>query len=242
MKAGSAFIYHLSEGTDPELIEEYELARAQKLLRPRFCGIHCTALGPDQFRDWEQIVEEIRRTGGRGGGGERNDRLVPLLEPVALPRDDRRGLGQGQGDARLPRRRLVALGLKNLLGELKVADMWNRTHLDEASRPRSCARWPLATRPPFITVATGKNDAREALKDRAREQLGTNQGRQRRVRAHPPVRAGRGDRRPRPVRPRCRSVHPVGGSPSTLPPQWNTSASAGVASAATAPRPFAGRT
>jgi hypothetical protein len=31
MKAGSAFIYYLAEGTDPALIDEYELARAQKL-------------------------------------------------------------------------------------------------------------------------------------------------------------------------------------------------------------------
>ena len=41
------------------LIGEYELARTRRILRPRFCGIHCTALGGPQFQEWEQIVEDI---------------------------------------------------------------------------------------------------------------------------------------------------------------------------------------
>ena len=41
------------------LIGEYELARERKILRPRFCGIHCTALGEPQFEEWEQIAEDI---------------------------------------------------------------------------------------------------------------------------------------------------------------------------------------
>jgi hypothetical protein len=59
MEAGNAFIYHLSEGTEPVLLEEYELARKRKILPPRFCGIHCTALGEPQFEQWERIVEQI---------------------------------------------------------------------------------------------------------------------------------------------------------------------------------------
>jgi 5-methylthioadenosine/S-adenosylhomocysteine deaminase len=36
MKDRNAFIYHLSEGTDPVLVDEYELARTRMILRPRF--------------------------------------------------------------------------------------------------------------------------------------------------------------------------------------------------------------
>ena len=59
MKDRNALIYHLSEGTDPVLIDNYELARTRRILRPRFCGIHCTALGEPQFREWEQIAGDI---------------------------------------------------------------------------------------------------------------------------------------------------------------------------------------
>jgi hypothetical protein len=72
MRAGSAFVYHLAEGTDPVLIAEYELARARKILRPRFCGIHCTALGEPQFDEWED-----RR-------GDRRVRALILLVHGAL--------------------------------------------------------------------------------------------------------------------------------------------------------------
>jgi 5-methylthioadenosine/S-adenosylhomocysteine deaminase len=41
------------------LIEEYELARSREILRPRFCGIHCTALGEPQFDEWVRIAEDI---------------------------------------------------------------------------------------------------------------------------------------------------------------------------------------
>ena len=38
-------------------------------------------------------------------------------------------------------------GSKNLLGELKVADLWNTTSSPASSRPRRSARWPRATPP-----------------------------------------------------------------------------------------------
>ena len=39
-------------------------------------------------------------------------------------------------------------GSKNVLGELKVADVWNRTHLGGEFSAEECARWPRATPPP----------------------------------------------------------------------------------------------
>jgi 5-methylthioadenosine/S-adenosylhomocysteine deaminase len=44
MKAGNAFIYHLSEGTDPALVNEYRKMREEDCLQPRLNAIHCTAL------------------------------------------------------------------------------------------------------------------------------------------------------------------------------------------------------
>jgi hypothetical protein len=110
MKNGNAFVYHLSEGTDPVLIDEYELARSRRILRPRFCGIHCTALGEPQFEEWEQIAEDI--DAAEDVEGARTARSsVALLESVALPRHHRCRRGQGQGHARLPRLGLVAVRL-----------------------------------------------------------------------------------------------------------------------------------
>ena len=52
MDEGNAFIYHLSEGTDPALRAEYDAMGAHGCIAPRFVGIHCTALGDEQFADW----------------------------------------------------------------------------------------------------------------------------------------------------------------------------------------------
>jgi hypothetical protein len=35
------------------------LARKRTILRPPFCGIHCTALGEPQFEQWDEIVEAV---------------------------------------------------------------------------------------------------------------------------------------------------------------------------------------
>jgi 5-methylthioadenosine/S-adenosylhomocysteine deaminase len=140
MEARSAFIYHLSEGTDPALAGEYELAREEKILRPRFCGIHCTALGEPQFAEWEGIAEEI--DGAEDVEGEENGTLVwspfsnlwlyRATTDVVSARD--RGMRVCLGADWSPS------GSKNLLGELKVADLWNRTHLGEAfSASELCA-------------------------------------------------------------------------------------------------------
>jgi 5-methylthioadenosine/S-adenosylhomocysteine deaminase len=146
MKDGNAFIYHLSEGTDPVLIDEYELARTRRILRPRFCGIHCTALGEPQFEEWEQIAEDI--DAAEDVEGEENGTIVwspfsnlwlyRATTAVVAARD--RGMRVCLGSDWSPS------GSKNLLGELKVADMWNGTHLGgEFSAEELCA---MATRNP----------------------------------------------------------------------------------------------
>jgi hypothetical protein len=52
MRDGNAFIYHLSEGTSPKLVEEWEALREHDCLQPGLVAIHATALKAPQFREW----------------------------------------------------------------------------------------------------------------------------------------------------------------------------------------------
>lgn len=146
MQQGSAFIYHLSEGTDPKLIDEYRLAQERKIIRPRFCGIHCTALTGAEFSGWEDTVGAI--DGVEDVASEENGTLIwspfsnlwlyRATTDVVAARD--KGMRICLGADWSPS------GSKNLLGELKVADMWNSAHMDGAFSPEElCA---MATRNP----------------------------------------------------------------------------------------------
>jgi cytosine/adenosine deaminase-related metal-dependent hydrolase len=144
MDEGTAFIYHLSEGTDLKLIGEYELARSQRMLHPRFCGIHCTALRAPQFEEWE-------REAGTAENGTivwspfSNLWLYRATTDVATAHD--KGMNICLGSDWSPS------GSKNLLGELKVADLWNNTNMDRAFTARElCA---MATRNPAHGLGWG---------------------------------------------------------------------------------------
>jgi hypothetical protein len=113
MEAGNAFLYHLAEGTDDRLLVEFDELRSAGCLRPQLLGIHSTALDAEQFGEWAQ----------RGGGtvvwsplsnillyGETTD--VAAVRAAGL----RICLGADWGPS----------GSKNVLGELKVADLLNR--------------------------------------------------------------------------------------------------------------------
>jgi hypothetical protein len=52
LKDNLAFVYHLSEGTDPKLIDEYDKIRDEQCLAPGFAGIHCTALERANYDEW----------------------------------------------------------------------------------------------------------------------------------------------------------------------------------------------
>jgi 5-methylthioadenosine/S-adenosylhomocysteine deaminase len=118
MAQGAAFIYHVSEGTDPRLVAEYDKLRDEDCLRPSFCGIHCTALEPPNYAEWAP----------RGGSV-----IWSPFSNLWLYRDTTEVVAAGGEGMR------ICLGAdwspsgsKNLLGELKVADLWNRTRLDRA--------------------------------------------------------------------------------------------------------------
>jgi 5-methylthioadenosine/S-adenosylhomocysteine deaminase len=115
LEAGDAFIYHLSEGTDPALRAEYEAMGSRGCIAPRFVGIHCTALGDPQFADWTP------RGGSVVWSPFSNLWLYGATTDVAAARA--RGLRLCLGSDWAPS------GTKSLLGELKVADLYNRASL-----------------------------------------------------------------------------------------------------------------
>lgn len=120
MHEGSAFIYHLAEGTDPKLVREFEDLDDAGCLQPRLLGIHATALGPEQFKRWAKS----KNAGAVVWSPFSNLWLYRGTTDVVAARQA--GLliclGADWGPS----------GSKNVLGELKVADLWNRTHLDRA--------------------------------------------------------------------------------------------------------------
>jgi 5-methylthioadenosine/S-adenosylhomocysteine deaminase len=143
LAGGGAFIYHLSEGTDDELVEEYEELRRERLVARGLCGIHCTALDRPHFDDWTQLVD-----GARGSviwSPFSNLWLYADTTDVVAARAA--GMRICLGADWSPS------GCKNLLGELKVADLWNRTALGEAfSAEELCA---MATRNPADALGWG---------------------------------------------------------------------------------------
>ena len=115
LDAGDAFVYHLSEGTDPVLRADYDAIGGHDCLAPRFVGIHCTALGDAQFADWHP------RGGSIVWSPFSNLWLYGATTDIAAARA--RGMRICLGSDWSPS------GSKNLLGELKVADLYNRSSL-----------------------------------------------------------------------------------------------------------------
>jgi cytosine/adenosine deaminase-related metal-dependent hydrolase len=114
MEAGSAFLYHLSEGTDTDLIDEYAKLREEKCLLPRLGAIHCTALEKANFDQW----------GSKGSAviWSPFSNLWLYRETTKVDEATAAGLRVCLGADWSPS------GSKNLLGELKVADVWNKKH------------------------------------------------------------------------------------------------------------------
>ena len=112
LAGGASFIYHLAEGTAPALLGEYADLRTAGCVHPNLIGIHSTALGADR----------VRRLGRPGAGtivwspfsniwlyGDTTDVLEARRHGILVC------LGSDWAPS----------GTKNLLGELKVAALWN---------------------------------------------------------------------------------------------------------------------
>ena len=118
LQDGQAFIYHLSEGTDPKLVREFEDLRTHDCLGPHLGAIHCTALDEPQYGEWKP-----------NGGSV----IWSPFSNLWLYRDTTDVLAARAAGL------TVCLGAdwspsgsKSLLGELKVADLWSATKLDGA--------------------------------------------------------------------------------------------------------------
>ncbi len=131
LAAGRSFVYHLAEGTAPALIDEYSDLRRAGCVHPNLIGIHATALGTKEFADWRKrgsgtIVwspfSNIWLYGNTTDvvAAQRNDVLVCLGSDWAPS------------------------GTKNLLGELKVAALWNDEALGGAFDARELGKMATA--------------------------------------------------------------------------------------------------
>jgi 5-methylthioadenosine/S-adenosylhomocysteine deaminase len=126
LKNKQAFVYHLSEGTDRKLIEEYDKIRDEHCLAPGFAGIHCTALERANYDEWSLQGGSI---------------VWSPFSNLWLYRDTTDVLAARAAGVRICMGADWApSGSKNLLGELKVADLWNRAALNgELTAQEICA-------------------------------------------------------------------------------------------------------
>lgn len=111
MEAGSAFLYHLSEGTKETLVDEYVTLREEKCLLPRLGAIHCTALQQGNFEEW----------------GPKGSAVIwsPFSNLWLYRRTTQVDEATGAGLRVCLGADWSPSGSKNLLAELKVADIWN---------------------------------------------------------------------------------------------------------------------
>jgi 5-methylthioadenosine/S-adenosylhomocysteine deaminase len=115
---GHAFLYHLAEGTDPSLINDYDGLRDHGCLEPKFIGIHSTALRPGQFSEWHATA--------KGGAivWSPFSNLWLYGKTTDVVAAAKAGLIVCLGADWSPS------GSKSVLGELKVADLHNKAVLD----------------------------------------------------------------------------------------------------------------
>lgn len=115
LEEGKAFIYHLAEGTKTDLVGEYTKVRTEGFLHPTFGAIHCTALDKSTFEEWgphhSSVIWSPFSNLWLYGDTTKVDEATKAGLRVCLGAD------------------WSPSGSKNLLGELKVADLWNKKHL-----------------------------------------------------------------------------------------------------------------
>jgi 5-methylthioadenosine/S-adenosylhomocysteine deaminase len=140
MSAGSAFIYHLSEGSAPSLMGEFDALQTHGCVSPDLVAIHGTALQAEQFATWKQ------QAGSLVWSPLSNLWLYRATTDVAAAHAA--GIRLCIGSDWSPS------GSKHVLGELKVADLWNTTHLQGLfTAQQLCA---MVTSNPADAIGLGK--------------------------------------------------------------------------------------
>jgi 5-methylthioadenosine/S-adenosylhomocysteine deaminase len=116
--AGEAYIYHLAEGRDHDkLVGEYTTVKQHDFLRPTFVAIHTNALSKAEYDEWGADKGSIVWSPFSN--------LWLYSQTTDVVAADKAGINLCLGADWAPS------GSKNVLGELKVADLWNRDHLDK---------------------------------------------------------------------------------------------------------------
>lgn len=118
MNEGNAFLYHLAEGTTPKLFEEYDELAKYGLIRDKLVAIHCTALAKDHFREMGRKRAKIVWS------PLSNLLLYGATTDVVAAKKHRALICLGSDWS--------PSGSKNLLWELKVADLVNKESLNRA--------------------------------------------------------------------------------------------------------------
>lgn len=135
-KDHDSFIYHLSEGTASKLIDEFTDLKGNECLNERLIAIHCTALGDTEFKAWNPESTVVWSPFS-------NLWLYGKTTAVDKARDA--GLRVCLGTDWSPS------GSKNLLGELKVADICNKNLMGGAFTDEELCR--MATSNPADALA-----------------------------------------------------------------------------------------
>ncbi|MEO6715199.1 MAG: amidohydrolase family protein, partial [Mycobacteriales bacterium] len=117
LRANHSFIYHLAEGTAATLIKEFTDLTTAGCLHPQLIGIHSTALTETEYEAWA-----VAGAGAVVWSPFSNIWLYGGTTDVLAAR--RHGVQVCLGSDWSPS------GTKNLLGELKVASLWNDEALD----------------------------------------------------------------------------------------------------------------
>ncbi|MBA2496911.1 MAG: amidohydrolase family protein [Acidimicrobiia bacterium] len=125
-----SFIYHLAEGTDPKLNGEYRDLRKAKCVHERLIAIHATALGATEYGQWATKPGTIVWSpfSNLWLYGDTTDVVEARRQGILVC------LGSDWGPS----------GTRNLLGELKVAALWNEKHLDKAFTPHELCEMATA--------------------------------------------------------------------------------------------------
>jgi 5-methylthioadenosine/S-adenosylhomocysteine deaminase len=131
MDGGSTFVYHLAEGSGPKLLDEFRDVASARCLQPRLVAIHGTALGTHEFQQWSEHAGSIVWSPFSNLWLYRTTTDVIAARASGL----RICLGSDWGPS----------GSKNVLGELKVADLWNRDHLGGAFSDQQLCEMVTAT-------------------------------------------------------------------------------------------------
>lgn len=126
---GNAFLYHLCEGTAHDrLVKDFAGMRDNGCLIGRFVGIHSTSLTKPELGQWRKGTREAALVWSPFS----NLWLYAGTTDVVAARD--RGVRICLGSDWSPS------GTRNLLGELKVAALYNERKLDGAFEPEELCR------------------------------------------------------------------------------------------------------